>query len=202
MAQPKSKSVSVRLMLRLNTTFAEVVEVMFACEIIFFFERLKEFLKEFKKIRYFMPDDDFLNNFKKGPFVCNDLFSGLIMSRLYGPRKPIPLYLDDMTLYAGLHLPNEVKPMKEKHFFALWYGITVDPQKMGIIEKDCLDDKSKRYHFSFDSGNKAEDRFAHTFYVIFEYKDNKWHYDAYHYYRDIPITPSDGRDMYIYLLKK
>ncbi len=191
--QPKSKSVRPRWAFRLSTLFAKVVEMMFLCNGVYFFEKLEKFLKEFKDVEFLTPDDDFIETIKKGPFFCNELFSGILISRLWGPKKHLALYLEDKKL--GAHLLPPVVPMEERYFWAIWYAGTVDPPK-GVsfpLIPPLTFSKEKRYHLSFFLESTL-------IYVTFKYKDEKWNYLA--DYDSFLEENIDANGLYLSLSKK
>ena len=191
--QPKSNSVRPKWAFRLSTLFSKVAEMMFLCNSVYFFEKFEKFLNEFKDIQFLIPDENFIETFKKGPFVCNGLFFGILENRLLGPKKNLALYLEDKKLQAYLLPP--IKPMEERSFWAIWYACTVDPQK-GVLLPLILPlnfSKEKRYHLTFLLESTV-------IYVTFEYKDEKWHYIA--NYHSFLGEVDDGQGLYLALSKK
>ena len=186
----------------LNVELVQLIAKMFLCNVTYFFERLKEFIQEFKDITYFTPDKKFLTKIKEGPFVCNRLFDGLIMCRLFGVGKPIPIYLDkSMTLVGSRRINlSDLHGMEEKYFWAIWYALTVDPQKIPGSEI-FTPLEGIRYHFAFNQGDSNEDPFLEIVYVTMEQKNGKWHYDAFHYSDKIAIQFNET-SIYCFLKKR
>jgi hypothetical protein len=204
MAQPKSsKSVPASWALEFPETFGRVLRKMFKLNLISFFEELQSLLEKFDKIEFLISDKVFLEKLKTGSFVFNDLFWGILTSRLFRFKKYIPLYLDGMKLNST-HLPSvvsaeefrkridpvDLEPMSESHFFAVWHMLTIDP-KSDFISTIAPIERHRKYYLSFQMG---EGSFISTVHVIFELRDSCWHYSASH---DFPKR----MDVYLYLTK-
>jgi hypothetical protein len=136
-----SKNVNPAWAFGLTAEVTTIAKQMFAVNSIFFFEKLSDFLAEFREIDFFSPDKFFFEELKKKRVNLNKFFEDVLVAQMYNrENEKIPIFFNRLKTRVRFvrndtpvgeiigingHTPA---PIAEQYFWAMWYLFVFTPQ--------------------------------------------------------------------------